>query len=58
MWVEKYTSYKYMDLLTEEQVNRNILTWLKTWDEIVFPSNPKVNLKLPEHIAAKQNPIR
>lgn len=58
MWVDKYTSLKYMDLLTDEQVNRNVLTWLKTWDEVVFPSNPKVNLKLAADIHAKQNPVR
>lgn len=48
LWVEKYTSHKFFDLLTCEVTNRNVLTWLKTWDEIVFPLNPKVNFKLPE----------
>ena len=48
LWVDKYTSQKFFDLLTDEMTNRNVLTWLKTWDEIVFPSNPKVNLKMPQ----------
>lgn len=55
LWVDKYTSKKFFDLLTDEITNRNVLTWLKTWDEIVFPSNPKVNLKIPEHILHKSN---
>lgn len=48
LWVEKYTSHKFFDLLTCEVINRNVLTWLKTWDEVVFPNNPKVNLKIPD----------
>ena len=45
LWVDKYTSHKFFDLLTDEQTNRNILTWIKSWDEVVYPSNPKLNLK-------------
>jgi chromosome transmission fidelity protein 18 len=37
LWVDKYTSKKFFDLLTDEVTNRNVLTWLKTWDEVVFP---------------------
>lgn len=47
-----------MDLLTDEQVNRNVLTWFKTWDEVVFPEKKKENLRMPEHMAKKQNPVR
>jgi chromosome transmission fidelity protein 18 len=36
LWLEKYKPKKYDDLLTEEKINRDILTWLKSWDEIVF----------------------
>ena len=55
LWVDKYKSKKFFDLLTDEVTNRNVLTWLKTWDEIVFPSNPKVSLRIPENIIQKQN---
>jgi len=47
LWVDKYKSYKFFDLLTEEKINRNVLTWLKSWDEIVHPAGPKVNLSMP-----------
>jgi chromosome transmission fidelity protein 18 len=36
LWLEKYKPHKFADLLTDEKVNREILTWLKSWDEIVF----------------------
>ena len=36
LWLEKYKPKKYDDLLTEEKTNRDILTWLKSWDELVF----------------------
>jgi hypothetical protein len=37
LWSDKYTSYKFFDLLTGEATNRNVLMWLKSWDEVVFP---------------------
>jgi hypothetical protein len=55
LWVDKYTSHKFFDLLTSEATNRNVLTWLKTWDELVFPSKPKVNLKIPDYMLQKSN---
>lgn len=47
LWVDKYTSHKFFDLLTDEVTNRNVLTWLKTWDEVLNPNGPKVNLTIP-----------
>jgi chromosome transmission fidelity protein 18 len=37
LWVDKYEASCYFDLLTPEAQNRNLLTWLKSWDQIVFP---------------------
>ena len=36
LFTDKYRPKKYCDLLTEEKINREILTWMKSWDEIVF----------------------
>ena len=36
LYTEKYAPKHYSDLLTEEKVNREILTWMKSWDDIVF----------------------
>jgi len=48
--VDKYDSAKFFDLLTDESVNRNVLTWLKSWDEVVFPSKERVSLRLPDSV--------
>lgn len=46
LFTDKYRPKKYCDLLTEEKINREILTWMKSWDEIVF--NKKFNIpKIP-----------
>lgn len=37
LWVDKYEPTTYFDLLTPETQNANVLTWLRSWDEIVFP---------------------
>ena len=44
LWLEKYKPKKYFELLTEERTNREIQTWVKSWDEIVFGRSNKVNL--------------
>ena len=36
LWLEKYKPLKFCDLLTDEKTNRDIITWMKSWDEIVF----------------------
>lgn len=36
--------------MTDEALNRNVLTWLKSWDEVVYPDRPRLNLKIPEHV--------
>ncbi|XP_046610675.1 chromosome transmission fidelity protein 18 homolog [Neodiprion virginianus] len=40
LWVDKYRPHKYMELLSEEGVNRTFLRWLKLWDKIVFHRDP------------------
>lgn len=50
MWIDKYTSERFFDLLTEEVINRNVLTWVKSWDEEVFPNKSKVSFAMPESI--------
>ncbi|XP_045523304.1 chromosome transmission fidelity protein 18 homolog isoform X1 [Pieris brassicae] len=36
LWVDKYRPNSYIDLLSEEPVNRALLHWLHLWDKIVF----------------------
>lgn len=48
-WVRKYEPKKFVELLTDERTNRNVLTWLKSWDQIVFnkPVPKKMNTTTP-----------
>ena len=56
LWVDKYTSSSYFDLLTPETHNRNVLMWLKSWDEIVFPEKAQpLDRRKFEDFDAKQN---
>ena len=36
LWVEKYAPKGFLDLLSDEQINRDVVKWLKTWDTCVF----------------------
>ena len=36
MWVDKYAPKKFTDLLSPDDVNRNVLRWVKLWDFKVF----------------------
>lgn len=38
LWVEKYKPKKYIELLSDESCNRNLLKWIKLWDKVVFSS--------------------
>lgn len=39
LWVDKYRPRSYLELLSDETVNRQFLHWLKLWDKIVFNRN-------------------
>ncbi|VDN18151.1 unnamed protein product [Gongylonema pulchrum] len=36
LWVEKYAPHSYVDLISDENVNRTLLKWVRLWDECVF----------------------
>ncbi|XP_049876010.1 chromosome transmission fidelity protein 18 homolog [Pectinophora gossypiella] len=41
LWVDKYRPESYLDLLSEEPVNRALLHWLHLWDKVVFKKEVK-----------------
>ncbi|KAJ2945466.1 hypothetical protein O0L34_g278 [Tuta absoluta] len=41
LWVDKYRPVSYLDLLSEEPVNRALLHWLHLWDKVVFKKEVK-----------------
>ncbi|KAI8853259.1 P-loop containing nucleoside triphosphate hydrolase protein [Chytridium lagenaria] len=36
LWVDKYSPKMYIDLVGDERVNREVLSWVKHWDFCVF----------------------
>ena len=36
LWVDKYAPRAFMDLLSDERLNRHVLRWVKQWDPLVF----------------------
>ncbi|XP_027118993.2 uncharacterized protein [Coffea arabica] len=41
LWVDKYAPNTFMELLSDEYTNREVLLWLKQWDSSVFGSEIK-----------------
>ncbi|XP_076649239.1 chromosome transmission fidelity protein 18 homolog [Halictus rubicundus] len=39
LWVDKYRPRTYIELLSDESVNRHLLHWIKLWDKVVFNRN-------------------
>ncbi|VDO88752.1 unnamed protein product [Heligmosomoides polygyrus] len=54
MWVNKYAPRTYMELLSDDGVNRNLMTWVKLWDECAF--NRKF-INTPKPTSAKEKDI-
>ena len=48
LWVDKYRPRKFLDLLSDEQINREVLRWLKSWDRIVFDIDPAQSSRRPQ----------
>uniref|UniRef100_A0A8C4QKU7 CTF18, chromosome transmission fidelity factor 18 homolog (S. cerevisiae) n=1 Tax=Eptatretus burgeri TaxID=7764 RepID=A0A8C4QKU7_EPTBU len=36
LWVDKFSPRHYMELLSDDHINRCLLKWLKLWDVVVF----------------------
>eukprot|EP01133_Synstelium_polycarpum_P016345 gene16345-19443_t len=51
LWVDKYTPTSFHELLSDDKMNREILSWLKQWDPIVFGKVPTVK------VAEKKDPF-
>jgi len=45
LWVDKYAPSSFTELLSDERVNREVLYWLKEWDECVFNKKSIVKSK-------------
>ena len=36
LWIDRYMPQNFHELLSDEKTNRDVLTWLKAWDPVVF----------------------
>lgn len=52
LWVEKYRPSHFMELLSDDGVNRTLLQWLKLWDCVVFGRPPKAKPQKEKQMAA------
>jgi chromosome transmission fidelity protein 18 len=48
LWVNKFSPRRYIDLVSSEAQNRELLGWLKTWDKAVFKREPRKTGKGPQ----------
>jgi len=46
LWTTVYEPKRFIELISDPKINRNVLTWVKSWDHIVF--NKGKELKKPE----------
>ncbi|KAG7392735.1 Chromosome transmission fidelity protein 18 [Phytophthora pseudosyringae] len=47
LWLDKYRPQSFLDLLSDERTNREVLTWIKSWDRFVFPKKKRANGMAP-----------
>lgn len=59
MWTEKYRAKKFTELVGDERTHRQVLRWLKAWDDVVFPGSTKPkSLKLADDTDPSQQQHR
>lgn len=45
LWVDRYRPTRFIDLIGNERIARETLTWVKQWDWCVFGKRPKAKRK-------------
>ncbi|RLN71545.1 hypothetical protein BBJ29_000730 [Phytophthora kernoviae] len=53
LWLDKYRPQSFLDLLSDERTNREVLSWIKSWDGFVFPKKKRINSSHPSPPAKK-----
>merc|ERR1712039_530042 len=54
LWTDKYSPKRIIDLLSAEKINREVTTWVKEWDYVVFGGKYRRHAK-HEKAAQKNN---
>ena len=47
LWVDSYSPDNFQQLLSSEKVNRQVLSWLKAWDPLVFKKKTRAMSNAP-----------
>lgn len=47
LWVDKYAPRHFMDLLSDEMINRDVVKWMKQWDRCVFGTVDDASSAMP-----------
>lgn len=47
LWLDKYRPMGFIDLLSDERTNREVLAWIKRWDSYVFPGKKHIEVPPP-----------
>lgn len=42
LWIDKYNSRNFLDLMSDDLSNRRCLTWMKSWDDVVFDKHQNI----------------
>lgn len=56
MWVDRYAPCSFLELLGDEEINREVVRWLKTWDKCVFGEDKHRPGLKPHKAAAGKGP--
>lgn len=56
LWLDKYKPKRFIDLLSDERTNREVLLWIKKWDRFVFPNKKGPELKHSRASGSRDKP--
>jgi chromosome transmission fidelity protein 18 len=50
LWVDKYRPSKFLDLMGDQRLNREVLRWVKQWDFCVFKKEVPKESQRDKHL--------
>lgn len=56
LWVDKYSPQSFFELLSDEQINREVIKWVKSWDACVHkkPATQGAPMTAQSHLGPEQ----
>ena len=50
LWVDKYSPRSFFDLLSDDQINREVVRWVKSWESVVHQKQTANNANPGAHV--------